>query len=100
MENVSRERIDGQWAIYKGKVYVRKGANVHEEWFPKVGIPASGEAFDKVTRGFIQGDDLVWWENSGKESEFLKYSAKLNKQAGTSNVIGKAESGQETLLIL
>ncbi len=49
------------WAIYKGKLYFSKKTGHdfnHTEWFGLIGLPPSGEAFDRVERGHIRVNDF------------------------------------------
>ena len=68
LTHTAAELIEGQWAIYQGKVYVNpKYPDVHVEWFERIGLPISGHEFDRVTRGTfaLEGDVLYVARNTG-----------------------------------
>ena len=69
--HTAEDVVEGQWAIYQGKVYVNpKYPDVHVEWFERIGLPTYGHAFDRVTRGTfaLEGDILYVARNSGAGS--------------------------------
>ena len=62
------------WAIWQGKVLLDPKNEAHVDWFERLGIPNSGQDFDRIPRG-------NYYIDSGKEKIFLWTDADVNPEA-------------------
>ena len=77
---------DGLWAVYQGRVYMTQEAIPHALWFDKLGLPAHGQAFDRITRGYFIIDNnilrLVAYAPYGDMSEFDDHQNRILDKIG------------------
>ena len=77
---------DGLWAVYQGRVYMTQEAIPHALWFDNIGLPAHGQAFDRITRGYFIIDNnilrLVAYAPYGDMSEFDDHQNRILDKIG------------------
>lgn len=70
---------EGEPGVRKDKQWIERdheAPRMHVDWFKHVGLPTSGDAFDKIHRGYVQVD------HKGKEVSVRSYSG-YERHSGT-----------------
>ena len=88
---INANTVDGLWAVYDGRVRVLPNAKIpHTLWFEDIGMPADGEAFDRITRGYFIIDDdtlkLAVYPAYGNMSEFDDYQNRILDRIGNEDL--------------